>query len=158
MNYRIGLGYDIHRLVKGRDLVLGGVKIPFEKGLFAHSDGDVLIHAICDAMLGASGLGDIGMHFPDTDKKYRGISSLELLKASLLKISKAGYKIGNIDCVLIADKPKIAPYRDRMIQVLIQALKIPAGSINLKATTNEGVSPIGSKAIAGYAVALLKKV
>ena len=158
MNYRIGLGYDIHRLVKGRDLVLGGAKIPFEKGLFAHSDGDVLIHAICDAMLGASGLGDIGMHFPDTDKKYRGISSLELLKASLLKISKAGYRIGNIDCVLIADKPKIAPYRDRMIQVLIQALKIPAGSINLKATTYEGVSPIGSKAIAGYAVALLKKV
>ena len=157
IQYRIGIGYDIHRLVSGRKLVLGGVFIPFFKGLFAHSDGDVLLHAICDALLGAAGLGDIGVHFPDSDKKYKGISSLELLARSANKIAVRGFRVENVDTVLIADNPKISPYRARIINKISSVLKIPKGSINLKATTNEGVGPIGKKAIASYAVALLRK-
>lgn len=155
--FKVGIGYDIHRLVPEKKLILGGLGLPFKQGLLAHSDGDVLVHAICDAILGAAGLGDIGMHFPDTDKKYKNISSLKLLKIVNAKIISRGYKIGNIDSVLIADEPKIAKYRKEMLGNLSSALKIKPEVINLKATTSEGIGQIGSKAIASYAVALLEK-
>ncbi len=157
MSYRIGIGYDIHKLVKGRKLVLGGILVPFDKGLLAYSDGDVVIHAICDALLGASGLGDIGLHFPDSDKKYKGISSLELLKETVNKVRACGCEIINIDTVIIADKPKLSPYRKAMVDKLQQALKVNNGVVNIKAATNEGIGPVGSRAIASYAVALLEK-
>ena len=156
--FRIGIGYDIHRLVSGRKLILGGLEIPFEKGLLAHSDGDVLTHAICDALLGSAGLEDIGANFPNTDDRYKDISSLELLAQVCQKITRAGYKIENIDSVLIADNPKINKYRAQIIANLSSVLKIPLNSVNLKATTSEGVGQIGSQAIAAYAVSLLKKV
>ena len=132
--------------------------MPFAKGLCAYSDGDVLLHALCDAILGAAGLGDIGIHFPNTDRRYKNISSLELLKAVKSKISKAGYTIGNVDSVLIADRPKIGPYRGSIIKNISTALKIKAAQVNVKATTSEGVGPVGSKAIAGYAVVLLEPI
>lgn len=154
---RIGIGYDIHRLVSGRKLILGGMEIPFEKGLLAHSDGDVLTHAICDALLGAAGFEDIGTNFPNDDDKYKDISSLKLLDMVNQKITRAGYKIENIDSVLIADNPKINKYRAQIISNFSSVLKIPQDSINLKATTSEGVGQIGSQAIASYAVSLLKK-
>lgn len=157
MSYRIGIGYDIHKLVKGRKLMLGGILVPFDKGLLAHSDGDVVIHAICDALLGASGLGDIGVHFPDSDKKYKDISSLELLKETVKKVKASGNKIINIDTVIIADKPRLASYRKEMVDKLQQALKINNGAVNIKAATNEGVSPVGLRAISSYAVALLER-
>lgn len=154
---RIGIGYDIHRLAAGKKLVLGAVAIPFEKGLYAHSDGDVLLHALCDALLGAAGLGDIGIHFPNTDMRYKNISSLKLLEAVKGKISKIGYTISNVDSVLIADRPKIGLYRGAIIRNICSVLKIKPTQVNVKATTSEGVGPVGSKAIASYAVALLKK-
>ena len=156
--FRIGIGYDIHRLVFGRRLILGGVEIPFEKGLLAHSDGDVLTHAICDCLLGAGGLEDIGVNFPNSDDKYKDIPSLKLLAIVHQKITRTGYKIENIDSVLIAANPKINKYRARIIANLSSVLKIPLNSVNLKATTNEDVGQIGSQAIAAYAVGLLKKV
>src|SRR3989338_4173205 len=128
--FRIGIGYDIHRLVFGRRLILGGVDIPFEKGLLAHSDGDVLTHAICDALLGGAGLEDIGTNFPNDNDKYKDISSLKLLSAVNKKISRSGYRIENIDSVLIADNPKINKYRAQIIANLSAALKIPLNSIN----------------------------
>ncbi|OGX26966.1 MAG: 2-C-methyl-D-erythritol 2,4-cyclodiphosphate synthase [Omnitrophica WOR_2 bacterium RIFCSPHIGHO2_02_FULL_45_21] len=154
--FKVGIGYDIHRLVRGRKLILGGLHIPFKKGLLAHSDGDVLVHALCDALLGAANLGDIGIHFPNSDKRYKGISSLKLLEAVNRKLSKAGYKIGNIDSVLLMDQPKINQFRQEIIGNLSAVLKIAPQAISLKATTNEGVGSIGSKAIAGYAVVLLE--
>lgn len=140
---RIGLGYDVHRLVQGRDLILGGVTIPYELGLLGHSDADVLIHAIMDSLLGATALGDIGTHFPDTDPKYKGISSIALLKevGNLLEIH--GYKIGNIDATIIAQKPKMAPHIELMRRNIAEALNIEFNQINVKATTEEGLGFTG---------------
>ena len=153
---KIGIGYDIHRLVKGRALVLGGVAIPYTKGLMGHSDADVLIHAVCDALLGAAALGDIGQHFPDTDKRYKGISSMKLLKEVKALISLKKYKIVNIDSTIVAQEPKIMPFKDEIIANIAGVLKIGRGDINIKATTNEGIGELGKKkAIACYAVALL---
>jgi len=157
MSYRIGFGYDIHRLVSGRPLFLGGLKIPYSRGLLAHSDGDVLLHAICDSLLGAAGLGDIGKHFPDTEKKYQNISSLVLLKKTAELIKKANYKIINIDTMLVARKPKISPYTEKMKKAISQIVKTK--NISIKATTNEGIGALGQgQAIAAYAVCLLKNV
>ncbi len=153
---RIGLGYDIHRLVKGRKLFLGGLEIPYTKGLLGHSDADVLIHAICDALLGAVSLGDIGEHFPDTDPLYRNASSLELLKKVNSLIKKNKFSINNIDAVIIAEEPKILPFRDKIKIIIARALKIREDRISIKAKTNEGLGDIGKKkAMAAYAVALI---
>jgi len=153
---KIGFGYDIHRFIKGKPLVLGGVEIPFEKGMLAHSDGDVLLHAVCDSLLGAACLGDIGKHFPNTDKKFKNISSLELLETVCLLLKKSGYKIVNIDTMIVAKYPKIAPHIERMREKISKIIKIK--NISIKATTNEGVGDIGKgKAICAYAVCLIKK-
>ncbi len=155
--FKVGIGYDIHRLVRGRKLVLAGVDLPFDKGPQAHSDGDVLIHAICDALLGAAGLADIGTQFPDSDSRYKGISSLKLLKQVKDKIYRLGLKICNVDSALIMDRPKIQPYRLEMLKNLSSALGVKTDAVNIKATTSEGVGQVGSKAIAAYAVALIVK-
>ena len=156
MQYKIGLGYDIHRLVKGRKLFLGGVEIPHAKGLDGHSDADVVVHAICDALLGALGKGDIGEHFPNTDPKYKGISSLKLLEQVNALVREEGFSIGNIDVMILAEEPDLKAYKPRMKQTLAQTLKINPAQINIKATTQEGVG-FGSTrdAIAAYATALL---
>ncbi len=140
---RVGLGYDVHRLVAGRRLVLGGVQIPFAKGLLGHSDADVLLHAICDAILGAAALGDIGMHFPDSDARYRGIRSLELLAASGRKVLAAGFGIVNIDSVIVAQAPRLSPYRDAMQRNIADALGMPRSAVSVKMTTTEGLGLIG---------------
>ncbi|WP_297712277.1 2-C-methyl-D-erythritol 2,4-cyclodiphosphate synthase [Clostridium sp.] len=140
---RIGMGYDVHKLVEERDLILGGVKIPYELGLLGHSDADVLLHAIMDALLGASALGDIGKHFPDTDPKYKGISSIELLKHVGNLLSTHNYKIGNIDATIIAQKPKMAPHIPTMRENIASALNISLDQINVKATTEEGLGFTG---------------
>jgi len=153
---RVGIGYDIHRLVKGRKLIIGGVEIPFEKGLLGHSDADVLVHSICDALLGAMGLGDIGKHFPDTDEKYKGISSMKLLKKVVEKVKKGKFKIINIDANIIAEKPKLLPYIEEMKKNLRKILGKDV-SVNIKARTNEGLGEIGrGEAIASQAIVLLK--
>lgn len=155
---RIGIGYDIHRLVEGRKLFIGGVEIPYVKGLLGHSDGDALIHAICDALLGAAGEGDIGEHFPDTDPKYQGISSLELLKIVADLVRKKDYQIQNIDTVVIAQEPSLLPFKKQIRQSLAGTLNIKEDSVNIKAKTNEGLGEIGKKeAIASYAVVSLIK-
>lgn len=141
---RIGMGYDVHRLVKDRDLILGGVTIPYEKGLLGHSDADVLIHAIMDALLGATALGDIGKHFPDTDAKYKGISSINLLKEVGVLIYKNGYSINNIDSTIVAQAPKMAPHIDSMRENISKALNISLDKINVKATTEEGLGFTGT--------------
>ena len=140
---RIGMGYDVHKLVKERDLILGGVKIPYELGLLGHSDADVLLHAIMDSLLGAAALGDIGKHFPDTDPKYKGISSIELLKHVGNLLSEHNYKIGNIDATIIAQKPKMAPHIPTMRENIASALNISVDQINVKATTEEGLGFTG---------------
>ena len=140
---RIGMGYDVHKLVEERDLILGGVKIPYELGLLGHSDADVLLHAIMDALLGASALGDIGKHFPDTDPKYKGISSIELLKHVGNLLGTHNYKIGNIDATIIAQKPKMAPHIPTMRENIASALNISLDQINVKATTVEGLGFTG---------------
>lgn len=153
---RIGFGYDIHKLVKGRELVLGGVEIPFSLGLSGHSDADVLLHAVCDALLGAAGLGDIGIHFPNTDEKYKDISSLILLQEVFSKIQISGFKIANIDTVIVADQPKLAPYFPEMVKNISGILKLSPSQINIKATTSEGcLFQAGKKAIVSYAVVIL---
>jgi len=153
---KIGFGYDIHRFVKDRPLVLGGVTIPFSKGMLAHSDGDVLLHAVCDSLLGAAGLGDIGGHFPNTDKKYKNISSLELLSSVCSMLKRSGYKIVNIDTMIVAKEPKISPYIEKMIEAISKVIKTK--NISIKATTNEGIGAIGKgKAVCAYAVCLIKK-
>jgi len=155
---KIGIGYDIHRFSEGRKLVLGGVTIPYLKGLEGHSDADALLHAICDAILGALGEGDIGIHFSDTDPKYEGISSIILLKRVWEMISAKKFKVHNIDTVLIAEEPKIGPFKDAMKDNISRVLNIGKDQINIKATTNEGVGTIGrGEAIAAQAVVLLKK-
>ena len=140
---RTGIGYDVHRLVAGRKLVLGGTVIPFEKGLLGHSDADVLVHALCDALLGAAGLGDIGLHFPDTDPKYKDISSLTLLAQTNDVVCEKGYAIRNIDTIIFAEVPKIGPYRQSMQQHMAAALNLDPDCINIKATTTEGLGIIG---------------
>lgn len=136
---RIGMGYDVHRLVEGRDLIIGGVKIPYEKGLLGHSDADVLLHAIMDALLGAAALGDIGKHFPDTDPAYKGISSIKLLEHVGELLEKEAYWIENIDATIIAQAPKMRPYIDTMRENIAKALKIDISQVNVKATTEEGL-------------------
>jgi 2-C-methyl-D-erythritol 2,4-cyclodiphosphate synthase len=151
---RFGLGYDVHRLVAGRKLVLGGVRIPSETGLLGHSDADVLLHAICDALLGAAALGDIGKHFPDTDKAYRGISSLKLLSHVGVLVKKHGYQIGNIDSTVILEHPKIAKYVDLMCGRIGRALRISPRQVSVKATTHEGLGTFGrAEGCAAYAIA-----
>lgn len=149
----IGIGYDIHRLVEGRPLFLGGVKVDHEKGLAGHSDGDVLIHAICDALLGAANLGDIGLHFPADDDHYKNISSSILLKKVKGFLENSGFLTKNIDAVVVAEKPKILPYREKIQQTIASILHIPENSVSIKGKTNEGIGPIGEgKAIAAWAV------
>lgn len=156
IKFRIGGGYDIHRLVAGRKLILGGVEIPYELGLVGHSDADAVIHAICDALLGAASLGDIGKHFPDTDPKYSGVSSLLLLESVNASLSNLGYKIGNIDVTVHAEKPKLGKFVPAMRERLAGALGIETDSINIKAKTNEGLDAVGrGEAIAATAVALV---
>jgi len=153
---RVGIGYDIHRLVEGRPLMLGGVEIPHIKGLEGHSDGDALLHAICDAILGAAGLNDIGHQFPVNDGRYLNISSLELLKEVSEKIKQKGFKVEYVDSVIILEEPKIAPFKDNMRREISAALDISVDSVSVKATTQEGIGAIGRcEALAAYAVACL---
>jgi 2-C-methyl-D-erythritol 2,4-cyclodiphosphate synthase len=153
---RIGIGYDIHKLVEGRKLILGGVQIDYEKGLLGHSDADVLVHAIMDAILGAIGKRDIGCYFPDTDKNFKDINSLLLLEKVAEILKSSGYKIENIDSVIIAQAPKLNPYIDEMKSNIAQVLKLDISQIGIKATTNEGLDSIGElKAIASQAVVLV---
>ena len=155
---RIGHGYDVHRLVEGRDLILGGVKIPFEKGLDGHSDADVLLHAISDALLGAAALGDIGKHFPDTDPAYKDADSAKLLAAVGEKIAQKGYRVGNIDVTMIAQKPKLRPYIAQMEQNIAAALGIEVERVNVKATTEEHLGFTGDgSGMACHAVCLLEQ-
>lgn len=151
---RVGLGYDVHRLTEGRDLILGGVKIPYEKGLLGHSDADVLLHAIMDALLGAAALGDIGKHFPDTDERYKGISSIKLLEHVGKLLDENMFVINNIDATVIAQRPKIGPYRDQMTVNIAKALKIDVNLVNVKATTEEGLGFTGNgEGISSQAIA-----
>ncbi len=153
---RVGMGYDVHRLVEGRDLILGGVKIEHSLGLLGHSDADVLIHAIMDALLGAAALGDIGKHFPDTDEKYKGISSMKLLEHVKELIEEEGYVIENIDVTIIAQKPKLRPYMEEMEENIAKVLKIEKNQINLKATTEEKLGFTGrEEGIAAQAICSL---
>jgi 2-C-methyl-D-erythritol 2,4-cyclodiphosphate synthase len=153
---RIGTGYDVHRLVAGRPLILGGVEIPFERGLLGHSDADVLLHAIMDAMLGALALGDIGKHFPDSDPAYQGISSLRLLEHVAGLCRQKGYTVGNLDAVVIAQRPKLAPYIDQMRENIATTLGVPVQRISVKATTTEGLGFCGTgEGMAAQAVTLL---
>lgn len=154
---RVGIGYDLHRLAEGRKLILGGVEVPFEKGPVGHSDGDVLAHAICDALLGAAGLGDIGKHFPDTDPKWRGVSSLLFLEHVRLLVHELGLRIAHIDAVVVIERPKLGPHFPAMRDALAKALGIRPEQINLKAKTNEGVDAVGrGEAVAAHAVATLE--
>ena len=154
--HRIGTGYDIHRLVEGRKLVLGGVEIPFEKGLLGHSDSDVLTHAICDALLGAAALGDIGTHFPDNDPRWAGASSLEFLARVVELVTEKGYRVANVDSTVMAERPRLMPYVQTMREKLASALQIDVDQVNIKAKTNEGLESVGrGEAMAAQAVALL---
>lgn len=156
---RIGIGYDVHKLVEGRKLIIGGVEIPHEKGLLGHSDADVLLHTISDAILGALALGDIGKFFPDTDEKYKGADSLELLKEVGCMISKKGYIVGNIDSIIMAQAPKMAPHIDEMRKNIANALGIDVSQVGVKATTTENLGFEGRKeGISSQAVVLLEKV
>ena len=156
---RVGLGYDVHRLVEGRDLILGGVKIPYEKGLLGHSDADVLLHALTDALLGAAALGDIGRHFPDTDERYRGISSLILLEKAYTLIKERGYSLGNADMVLIMQKPKLKEYIPFMEENIAGALSCEKERISVKATTEEGLGFTGQgEGVSAKAIVLLEKM
>lgn len=153
---RIGHGYDVHRLVEGRRLVLGGVDIPWERGLLGHSDADVLTHAVMDALLGAAGLGDIGKHFPDTDPAYAGADSLELLKHVTELLTKAGWQVGNVDATVLAQRPKLAPHIPEMRRNLARCMGVEAEQVNVKATTEEGLGFTGAgEGMAAHAVCLL---
>ena len=156
---RVGMGYDVHRLVEGRDLILGGVQIHYEKGLLGHSDADVLLHAIMDALLGAAALGDIGKHFPDSDEAYKGISSIRLLEKVGELLEEHFYFIGNIDATVIAQRPKLAPYREEMRENVAKALGISVDQVSIKATTEEGLGFTGTgEGISAQAIALLESV
>ena len=155
---RIGHGYDVHKLVEGRDLILGGVKIDYEKGLLGHSDADVLLHAVSDALLGAAGLGDIGRHFPDTDPKYKGADSLALLREVYRKLSEKGFRVGNIDVTMIAQKPKLKDFIPRMRENIAAAVNVSPDRVNVKATTEEKLGFTGSgEGMACHAVCLLEE-
>jgi 2-C-methyl-D-erythritol 2,4-cyclodiphosphate synthase len=153
---RVGIGYDVHKLVKGRPLILGGVEVPFEKGLDGHSDADVLVHAVMDALLGAAGLGDIGRHFPDSDQQYKGISSLVLLEKVKQMLQDNGLSVSNIDSVVVLEIPKLKDYIPGMQEAMAKALGVEPGQVSVKATTSEGLGFTGSgQGIAAYAVALV---
>ncbi len=154
---RIGIGYDIHPLVEGRKLILGGVEIDFPRGLKGHSDADVLSHAVCDALLGAAGLGDIGRHFPDNDEEYRGISSLKLLERAAGKVREKGFVVENVDVTVILEKPKISPQTGRMAEKIAATMGTEPSRVNIKATTNEKLDAVGrGDAIAALAVVSLE--
>ncbi|MGE8397382.1 MAG: 2-C-methyl-D-erythritol 2,4-cyclodiphosphate synthase [Comamonas sp.] len=156
MNFRIGEGWDTHALVEGRKLIIGGVEIPHDKGLLGHSDADVLLHAITDAILGAAGLGDIGRHFPDTAVEFKGADSFVLLKEAARRVREKGWKFGNIDSTVIAQKPKLAPYIPAMQQRIADALGVAVDQVNVKAKTAEKMGPVGElKAMEANAVALI---
>lgn len=155
---RVGFGYDVHRLTEDRKLIIGGVEIPFEKGLLGHSDADVLLHAVMDALLGAAALGDIGKHFPDTDPQYKGISSIQLLKHVGQLLDENGYIIENIDGTIIAQRPKMRPYIDQMRENIAESLHIEVNQVNVKATTEEGLGFTGTgEGISAQAVCLIEK-
>jgi 2-C-methyl-D-erythritol 2,4-cyclodiphosphate synthase len=155
---KVGLGYDVHQLVEGRPLIIGGVHLPYDKGLLGHSDADVLTHAIMDAILGALGKGDIGKHFPDTDDRYKNISSIELLKEVQKSLESSDYKIGNIDAVIVAQKPKMAPFLEAMVSRLARVLKCDLSQINIKATTTERLGFEGrEEGISAHAIVMIVK-
>jgi 2-C-methyl-D-erythritol 2,4-cyclodiphosphate synthase len=155
---KVGIGYDIHRLVEERKLLLCGVEIPYFKGLLGYSDGDVVMHAVADAMLGALSLGDIGQHFPNTDPEFKDISSSEIIKRVRDMIEARNYAVNNVDTIILAEEPKVYPFRDKMVESMAAALAIDKARINIKATTNEGVGSIGKgDAIAAYAVVTLEE-
>ncbi len=159
LDTRIGMGYDVHRLVAGRPLVLGGITIPFEKGLAGHSDADVLVHAACDAVLGAAGLGDIGQHFPDHDPSYKNIFSIELLRRCTAMLQARHYELINLDATVFAQAPKLAPHRAAMQQAMARALDCREAQVNIKATTTEGLGPIGrEEGMAAMCIVLIRKV
>ena len=154
---RVGIGYDIHRLVEGRPLILGGVPVEYEKGLLGHSDADVLVHAICDALLGAAGLGDIGMHFPDNDPQYKDISSLKLLSNTCQMVIEKGFRVVNLDTIVFAEAPKLGTQRHDMQAAIANAMNIAAEQVNIKATTTEGLGAIGKgEGIGAMCVALIE--
>ena len=156
---RVGIGYDVHKLVEGRKLILGGVEIAHEKGLLGHSDADVLLHAIADALLGAASLGDIGRHFPDTDEKYKGISSLILLEHVGSLLAEKNYRINNVDATIVAQRPKLMPHIEKMRQNIAAALKMDLDAINVKATTEERLGFTGSEeGMSSYAVCSIEKI
>ncbi|MBI4462380.1 MAG: 2-C-methyl-D-erythritol 2,4-cyclodiphosphate synthase [Acidobacteria bacterium] len=156
---RVGIGYDYHRLVAGRKLILGGVGIPHDKGLTGHSDGDVLTHALCDAILGAAGLGDIGQHFPDSDPKWKDASSLELLARVAKLVGEKGWRVAQADTVVVAEQPRLAPYFGQMRETLARTLALEPAQVNVKAKTTEGQEAIGrGEAIAAHAVVLLEGI
>jgi len=158
MNFRVGIGHDVHRLVVGRKLILGGIEVPHTRGLDGHSDADVVLHAICDAFLGAAGLGDIGEHFPNTDEQYKGISSTELLKQVYQKVQMAGWALENVDVMILTESPKLQAFKPKMKYHIAQVLGIDQAQVNIKAGTNEGLGYIGAKeGIAAYTVVLLRK-
>ena len=156
---RVGMGYDVHKLVEGRKLILGGVEIPYEKGLLGHSDADVMLHAVMDALLGAAALGDIGLHFPDTDPKYKGASSIKLLEHVGGLLEENGYVIENIDATIIAQRPKLLPYMEEMMKNVAGVLELTMDRVNIKATTEEGLGFTGSgEGISSQAICLLTEI
>ena len=158
-NLRIGQGYDVHRLISGRDLILGGVRVPYDRGLDGHSDADVLTHAVVDALLGAAKLGDIGKLFPDTDDRYKGISSLELLRRVGERLREQGWAVMNLDATLVAQAPKIAPYKEQMARNMAECLGIPEEQVNVKATTEEHLGFTGDgSGMSAQAVALIERL
>ncbi len=158
LSSRIGIGYDIHRLVEGRQLVLGGVEIPFDKGLLGHSDSDVLTHAICDALLGAAALGDIGTHFPDSDPRWAGASSLEFLARVVELVNEQGYRVVNVDATVVAERPKLRPHIDAIRERLASVMGVHSNQVSVKAKTNEGLESIGrNESMAVQAVALIHR-
>ncbi len=153
---RIGFGYDAHRLVAGRPLMIGGVAIPFDKGLAGHSDADVLLHAIADALLGAAALGDIGVHFPDTDPRWAGMAGADLLGRVADKLAEAGYRARNVDATVVLERPRLRPYASRMRAVIAERLSVEEGAVSVKATTHEGMGPMGrEEGAAAYAVCVI---
>lgn len=155
---RIGAGYDVHRFAPGRRLVVGGVDIPWDQGLLGHSDADVLLHAVCDALLGAAGLGDIGRHFPDSSPAYKGIASTLLLKETSRLIAEAGYRVNNIDATIVAERPKMAPHIPSMVANIAAAVDVEPAAVNVKATTTEGLGFAGKgEGMAAYAVCTIRK-
>ena len=159
MSVRCGIGYDLHRMAEGRPLIIGGITVPFDKGPVGHSDGDVLAHALCDALFGAAGLGDIGTHFPDTDPKWKGADSLKFLERARILLDEENFKIEHVDAVVILEKPKLGPHFPKMREALAKSLGVAPETIHLKAKTNEGVDAVGrGEAIACHVVATLSSV